>query len=425
MCEKFIKEYSDTATAHTDSVVPSLHNAIVLLFFALGSCRLFSDSPKSSSIVPGMAYYSRAQDILAQKREEYSTSLAQAMTLAALYTNQIGNLQESWVHISCAYGLYKKLGYYRSVPNDVSTVRSQNNPISEEIKRGSWICRELGRGIYALLNIVSSDLIPISGSNILPVKIPEEGPEMFYTYRALLQTLLEKAQKLTPTGFAENTTMDEEYLTYLANSQLRYLEIWRLELKESLAWIDGEPLSIDPLMASLQAEYYNGIAKLLRPYLEIIRKCKRFAVTLNKLSTGQRGLIGVVESWIQGALSSIIAFDRISAVPEGAYEEHRSTNRIPVMLSNPVETLHAEFENVLILHAVYFSAIYPLLSNQTKLTETSLKALRFRTIHRLSRFWPESPLLTRDRKMLGMLEKEGDSVPLLELASIMTGVNGL
>ncbi|KAI1530443.1 hypothetical protein PtrSN002B_010964 [Pyrenophora tritici-repentis] len=424
MCETFIKEYSDTATARRDSIIPSLHNAIVLLFFALGSCKSFSDSPKPSSIIPGMAYYFRAQDILAHKREKYSTSFAQAMTLAALYTNQIGNLQESWLHISCAYSLYKQHGYYRSVPNDVSTVRSQNNPISEETKRGSWICRELERGIDALLNIVSSDLIPISGSNILPVESPEEGPEMFCANRALLQTLLEEVQKLTPTGFAENTTMDKEDLTYLtnaANSQLEYLKIWRSGLPSSLAWEDRKPPSIDPLMASLQAEFYNGIAKLLRPYLEIIRKCERFAGTLNKLSAGQRGLIGVVESWIQGALSSIVAFDRIGAVSDGVYEEYRSTNKIPIVLSNPVKTLHAEFENVLILHAVYFSAIYPLLSAQTGLTETSLNALRVRTIDRLSGFWPKSPLLTRDLKILGMLKQKGDSVALLELAGIMTG----
>ncbi|EDU46218.1 predicted protein [Pyrenophora tritici-repentis Pt-1C-BFP] len=357
-----------------------------------------------------MAYYFRAQDILAHKREKYSTSLAQAMTLAALYTNQIGNLQKSWLHISCAYGLYKQHGYYRSVPNDVSTVRSQNNPISEETKRGSWICRELERGIDALLNIVSSDLIPISGSNILPVESPEEGPEMFCANRALLQTLLEVVQKLTPTGFAENTTMDEEdlmYLTNVANSQLGYLKIWRSGLHSSLAWEDRKPPSIDPLMASLQAEFYDGIAKLLRPYLEIIRKCERFAVTLNKLSAGQRGLIGVVESWIHGALSSIIAFDRIGAVSDGAYEEYRSTNKIPIVLSNPVKTLHAEFENVLILHAVHFSAIYPLLSAQTELTETSLNALRVRTIDRLSGFWPKSPLLTRDLKILVRINMGG------------------
>ncbi|KAI0616722.1 hypothetical protein TUN199_11287 [Pyrenophora tritici-repentis] len=344
------------------------------------------------------------------------------MTLAALYTNQIGMLRESWGHISCAYDIYMNYSNYASVPNNVLAVRSQNTPISEETKRGFWICRELARGIDAVLNIASPGLIPISGSNILPAESPEEGPGMFCANRALLQTLLEEVQKLTPTSFAETRTMDEADLTYLtnvANSQLGYLKTWRSGLPSRLAWEDKKPPSIDPFMASLQAEYYNGIAKLLRPYLEIIRKCERFAVTLNKLSAGQRGLIGVVETWIDGALSSIIAFDRIGAVPEGAYEEHRSTNRIPVMLSNPVKTLHAEFENVLILHAVHFSAIYPLLSAQTELTETSLNALRVRTIDRLSGFWPKSPLLTRDLKILGMLKQKGDSVALLELASIM------
>ena len=57
-----------------------------------------------------MAYYSYAQGILARKREEYSTAVAQTMTLAALYTNQIGMLPESWANISFAYRMYMDYG---------------------------------------------------------------------------------------------------------------------------------------------------------------------------------------------------------------------------------------------------------------------------------------------------------------------------
>ena len=59
-----------------------------------------------------------------------------------------------------------------------------------------------------------------------------------------------------------------------------------------------------------------------------------------------------------------------------------------------------EVENVLNLYAVRSSAIYPLLADQTQLTLMSLDILRLRTIVRLSKFRPKSPLLTKDLEKL-------------------------
>jgi hypothetical protein len=56
-----------------------------------------------------MVYHSYAQTILASKREKHDTSVAQAMTLAALYENQIGMLQESRVSVSYAHRIYTDL----------------------------------------------------------------------------------------------------------------------------------------------------------------------------------------------------------------------------------------------------------------------------------------------------------------------------
>ena len=108
MCEEFIENYSDSA-ATTGSIMSSLKNAIVLLVFALGSCKPISDGTKHSGVLPGMVYHSYAQTILASKREKHDTSVAQAMTLAALYENQIGMLQESCASVSYAHRIYTDL----------------------------------------------------------------------------------------------------------------------------------------------------------------------------------------------------------------------------------------------------------------------------------------------------------------------------
>lgn len=111
MCDDFIEEYSDTAAERRDSITPCLHNANVLLFLALGICVTIRDGSRHPGILPGMEYYSYAQGILAREREANSVALAQTMTLAALYTNQVGRLCESWKNIGCAYRIYMDLGH--------------------------------------------------------------------------------------------------------------------------------------------------------------------------------------------------------------------------------------------------------------------------------------------------------------------------
>ena len=109
--DDFIKEYSDTAAIRRDSITPHLRNANVLLFLALGSLGLIGDRPGYPSTPQGMAYYHYVQGILEYKPEEHTAALAQTMTLAALYTNQLGRLQESWDNIRVAHRIYMRLGY--------------------------------------------------------------------------------------------------------------------------------------------------------------------------------------------------------------------------------------------------------------------------------------------------------------------------
>ncbi|RYO14812.1 hypothetical protein AA0111_g11877 [Alternaria arborescens] len=344
MCEEFIENYSDSA-ATTGSIMSSLKNAIVLLLLALGSCKPISDGTKHSGVLPGIVYYSYAQIILASKRKKYDISVAQAMTLAALYENQIGMLQKSYASVSYAYHIYTDLCNHARFSGDASAVQKQNTSFSEETKRSFWICQDLARGINTCLSIVSADPVRTSGCDMFPGESPEEGPAMVLATRALLRKTFDEVQKLAPTENTATGRIDEDDLEHLmsfANSQLEFLEYWRSVLPSQLAWEDKELPSTDPLMASLRAEYYNNRVKLLRPYLGIIRNCECFNVAVDRPSAGQRKLSGVALDWVNSALSSIIAFDRIGTSYDGTYETYRTTSRSSVMLSNPVETLHTQ-----------------------------------------------------------------------------------
>ncbi|CAN9241053.1 unnamed protein product [Alternaria alternata] len=267
MCDDFIEEYGDNA-AIPRSIMPCLQNANALLLLALGSCKSISDGTER----PGMAYYSYAKDILACKREEMSFALAQTMTLAALYTNH---------------------------------------------------------GIEDCSRFVSSDLVSITGSDVLSVESLEEGPETAYAMRVQLRKILEKAQTL-PTDVAT------------ARCQVEIPKKWRPVLPSWLNWKDEELPSTDPLKASLRAEYYSGIVKSLWPHLEIVINYKCFPLTMDKLSADQQELTEAVYLWVKAALASITAFDRVGAVADSTYEAYQRPSISPVLLSNPVKTLHAQ-----------------------------------------------------------------------------------
>jgi hypothetical protein len=200
-------------------------------------------------------------------------------------------------------------------------------------------------GINACLSIVSADPVWTSGRDMFPGESSDVGPAMFLVTRVLLRKTFDEVQKLAPTENTATGRVDEDDLEHLmsfANSQLEFLEFWRSVLPSHLAWEDKELPSTDPLMASLRAEYYNSRVKLLRPYLRIIRNCECFNVAVDRPPAGQRKLFGVALDWINSALSSTIAFDRIGTSYDGVYETYRTACRSSVMLSNPVETLHAQ-----------------------------------------------------------------------------------
>jgi hypothetical protein len=90
----------------------SIRNAIVLLILALGKvCSYKNREPlpspnkgaKNIDILPGMAYYSIATDILGSHLSGNTIEHAQAFILAALYMNQFTRVSESggWTHSAC------------------------------------------------------------------------------------------------------------------------------------------------------------------------------------------------------------------------------------------------------------------------------------------------------------------------------------
>ena len=263
-----------------------------------------------------------------------------------------------------------------------------------------------------------------------PVESLEKGPGGVYETRVSLRKMLDEVQKHLRMNTRTREEEELDQLKNIARKGFEIMEAWRSTLPSWLAWRDEELPSTDPLMASLRAEYYGSIAEFLRPYLDIVlREC--LALTTDKMSAGQQGLTDVVHLWVKATLASIISLDRIGAVIDSAYEAYQGSSNIPVLLSNPVQSLHSqvapfrmllsllissrEFQNVILFWAIHSSAIYPLLAEQT-LPKATMEAVRCRTIRRLSTFWSRPRQLNQDLAVLRTLGFDRKSIDYLALA---------
>lgn len=158
--------------------------------------------------------------------------------------------------------------------------------------------------------------------------------ERVYWTKVDLRILLDALSDFARPYLPQMRKMDEEALCALgsvANQQIKMLEEWRSSLISQFTWSDTEPLSTDPLIASLRAEYYDGMATLLRPYVGIAEYALHSYVHSPEviLSNGQQDILKVFLNWEKYALLTVECYDRVGAASDSS-----------IMLSNPVSALH-------------------------------------------------------------------------------------
>ena len=202
-------------------------------------------------------------------------------------------------------------------------------------------------GINNCFNCASFDPVPNYWNTLLPKENVGQFPERVYWTKVNLRILFDALSDFARPYFPQTREMDEEGLFALgtvANEQIKMLEEWRSSLISRLTWDDIEPPSTDPLIASLRAEYYEGMANLLRPYVGIAE----YALHSNAhspegvLSKGQQDILKVFLNWEKYALSTVECFDRVCATSDSMYETCQNTSGGSIMLSNPVSALHTQ-----------------------------------------------------------------------------------
>ncbi|KAJ5041461.1 hypothetical protein PSV09DRAFT_2380397 [Bipolaris maydis] len=429
VCAQFEDHMSHTAE-RSHFVEPSFENAHALLFLALGSCFSDSNNTKESDTIPGSVYYDWAQYILKCRCGDRSIAYAQALTLAALYNNQNAMLGESLASLCLAQSIYE----------DIVKSLIAKDHLSEEVKRSVRIFQILASSVHDCPSIIPSLSYLHDWTALKPGKKMEDVPNDVLWTKIMLGTVLEAAKRYPRLpDFASIKKFDDELLfdfARCAEFKIKIMEAWRSTIMPHLAWNDQDLPSTDPLMASLRAEYYEGVATLLRPYLEVLKYLNRIDVSVNETSKGQRGILHTLHNWKRYALSNIVAFDRIRSV-DGTYKAFRSTSNGPVVMGNPVNTLHSyvdypvtqntclklivhrEFKTVFLIQAIDSTSLGAHIRNLMLLSKEDMDYLYYRTVDRLSKFRPRIGLLIQDIQLLCMPWQHMDPFLRLDLAATL------
>ncbi|KAF9733463.1 hypothetical protein PMIN06_009150 [Paraphaeosphaeria minitans] len=480
------------------SIERSLRNAILLLVLALGKVSLHTeklphpqgdrrptangtwgyrrDSPRSATdsfnsdasdtrarnidILPGMAYFSYATDILGNQNGGNTVAHAQACLLAALYLGQFGRVLESWswTNNACRICLvlirregkkvHRKTIVTNAAGQNVLVDPSNEDSLSAEerhrlnlIKCVYWTCLQMESDIIAEISELEPSAITKYQTNIeYPSGVYEsfgEGMPEFdgtsvhtknlflYSSQIHLRVILNDAHNSlygARLGFDSNN-IDE--IADNARSHAELLATWRRLLPEALAWNDSDPPSTDISVARMRAKYYGGYYVVLRPLLFKAIHHMKLPPTVSSnnsppdasyqfnphrdivdLSAEDAKALEIVQSCVESAIQSTIAFDRIGADEDTPYRNYESQRKSRLIVPNVFGTLHAQFGNMLVLTAFYNSPLRRFLPNKNCLTKETLTALFTRTQDILKQLSDNSPVLSLDHDILDNLARQ-------------------
>ncbi|KAJ4303234.1 hypothetical protein N0V90_002127 [Kalmusia sp. IMI 367209] len=480
----------------------SLRNAIILLVLALGKCcayteklpapqndkslvdggagggagggswGYFRDSPRSATaslrsdtsetpgarnieVLPGMAYFAYATDILGNQQGGNTVAHAQAMLLAALYLGQYGRVLESWswINNACRVCLFliKAEGEKVERPQiddehpkvDDSDMSPAERHRLNLVKCVYWTCLQMETDILAEMSELQPSKISELQDKIMypsgvwdsfnDALMEEDNSDenshhnkimWIYSSQIHLRVMLNGAHNTLygdRLGF-DSSNMDE--IAKTARSHAGILASWRRLLPPALSWEDDEPPSTDINIARMRAKYYGAHYVILRPFLYNVIHNMNLPPTifphstspaqvaessgtptdthrdLMDLSFESQQYLRIALSCIESAIQSTIAFDRIGAHEADPYTPYVSQRRSRLIVPNIFGTLHAQFGNILVLTSVYRSNLRRHLPKPGLLTKEVLTALFERTISILSDMADNSPILKMDMRIL-------------------------
>ncbi|KAI9883923.1 MAG: hypothetical protein M1823_004293 [Watsoniomyces obsoletus] len=377
----------------------------------------------NADVIPGLAYYAYATEILGNLQGGNELAHVQAGLLAGLYAGQLGRVLESWKWINWACTSCQVL-VRRTTFNKEAEQR--NNLIIVAF----WTCLQLESDILAELDLPPSGISRLE--EVMP--FPLLQPVLMWAYY-IAQIALRKL--LNRVHYALYKPGSNSKHSAWSMGQLKELEKqlgnWRGLLPPELQWRDSDPPPSDINAARLRAKYYGARYIIYRPFLHhalhpmldqpgtttaplpagsplaesSTRTSRQPSPLLNATGTTtpafhpmisrrpsevmpppaptnfshiDETVLSACRNCIAAALQSTAAFHGINYRP---------------IVTNIFGTAHAQFGNLLVLQAATRHPVLKELVPQDKLNH-----LLFKTIAFLRNLSPISPTLKFDAKIL-------------------------
>lgn len=255
----------------------------------------FGSGVRNLDVIPGIAYYAKAAEILGDQGDGNDLVHAQMFLLAGIYKGQLARVKESMSWFTMAgrairmlLDRYKLFGdEYWSAHGDVGKSLEKGQMLIKDkrlnlIVLASWTCLQLESDILAELRMPSSGMQDIENQLLLPHKVPEDETYsgldteatandyerilLFYTAQLFLRRRLNKVHREMYGPDCLNQSMDQ--VREMLKEHQSILDAWRELLPMNLRWNDSDPPATDILSARLRAKYYGARYVVNRPFLD-------------------------------------------------------------------------------------------------------------------------------------------------------------
>ncbi|EYE97356.1 putative C6 finger domain protein [Aspergillus ruber CBS 135680] len=224
---------------------------------------------RNMDVIPGLAYYGYATQILGALQGANGLPHVQAALLAGLYAGQLAHPFQShgWI--------YQAARACQVLVRSKRYEQMSDGPLKDLVDFAYWTCLQLESDILAELDLPASGISRLEGRISLPkgrftLSLPNEicapSTMMMFFYSAQIHlrkvlnrvhTDLYKVEKQGQTRWSSNV---QEILSM-------NLQLWRSSLPEVMRWRDGDPPSKEINVARMRAKYYGARYIIHRPLL--------------------------------------------------------------------------------------------------------------------------------------------------------------
>ncbi|KAK2750723.1 hypothetical protein FQN57_002796 [Myotisia sp. PD_48] len=228
---------------------------------------------KNIDVIPGMAYYALASDILGNTQGGCGLQFAQASLLAALYTGQLAHpfVSHGWISQAArATQVLVRNKRYQRMPN---------GPRKDLTCLSFWTCLQLESDILAELDLPASGISRLEGSMEFPKGVfahfipndttaPSTIMMIYYSAQVHLRKVLNRVH--TDLYKAETKESGEKVTRWSTKVQEALsvnLEQWRALLPPEMQWNDTDPPSPNINIARMRGKYYGAKYIIHRPLL--------------------------------------------------------------------------------------------------------------------------------------------------------------